>query len=161
MKTFKIILISFIILAILYFGLLFYAHSPQKGGRYYFPEKYAGWVCVSYEVEGKPPLDIQDDFLILKIPENGILKTSSNPRLSPLYDEYYYYTEEGAREAEEIEFGGGFTRQTEGEKAFTSYFWISSGDVQEDYEKYVKDRPVMDENGVIDPVCGQWGEGKK
>ena len=159
MKALKIISISFIVLAILYYGLILYAFSPQKGGKYYFPEKYGGWVCVSYEAEGMPPLEIQDEFLIYKIPESGILKTSSEPRLSPTYNEYYYYTEKGVREAEEIGFGGGFTSQMEGEKMFTSYFWISSGDVQEDYEKYVKDRPRVDENGgFIDPVCGRWKE---
>jgi len=155
MNKIKTILILLVVLALSYVGLLIYAHTPGKGDRYFLPEKYAGWICVSYDVINMPPLDIQDGFLIHKIPENGILKTSSRPRLSPSYDEYYYYTKEETRKAEELEHGGGYTVQIEGQKAFTSYFWISSGDAQKDYEKYVKDGDVSLSK------CGPWEKGKK
>lgn len=160
-KTFKTIAISLFISTVACYALLVYVHTPGKGGRFYIPEKYSGWICVSYEVDNMPPLNEEDGFLIYKIPQNGVLKTSSKPRLSPSYDEYYYCTKEGTRKAEELEMGGGYTVQTDGQKEFISYFWISSSDANKDYEKYVKDRPVMDENGFIHPVCGQWEEGKK
>jgi hypothetical protein len=55
MKILKIILISAAVIYAAYLGLIFYAdtHRP-KGARYYFPEKYAGWVCVSFNVDGAP-----------------------------------------------------------------------------------------------------------
>ncbi len=151
MNKIKTISILFAVLILFYIGFLTYVHSPEKGGRYFFPEKYAGWVCISYNVKDMPPLDIQDGFLVHKIPQNGILKTSSNPRLSPSYDEYYYYTKGGTREAKELEHGGGFTVQMEDQKEFTSYFWIHSSYAYKDYEKYVKEMDVYS-----NPPCGQW-----
>jgi hypothetical protein len=48
--------------------------------------------------------------------------------------------------------GGGYTVRKEGEKEFTSYFWISTKEkIDEDYQQYVKDSDVLK-----DPICGQW-----
>ncbi len=132
-------------------GFIVYAFTPPKGDRYYLPEKYAGWICVSYNVEGAPLLAIEDGFLVHKIPSNGILKTSSGPRLSPKADEFLYYTEDITRNANELKHGGGFSSQNKGQKEFNFYFWVSNGDVDADYEKYVKGRDVNSE-----PKCGPW-----
>lgn len=157
----KIILISFVVLFVSYMGFLAYAHSPIKGNKYLLPENYSGWICVTYNDDGFPLLKEEDGFLIAKIQKNGILKTSSKMRTSPVYDEYYYYAKDDIRKAEELKIGGGHTSQMDSEKSITNYFWVSSGNIEEDYEKYVKDRPKMDKNGFINPVCGQWKEGDK
>ena len=158
MRKIKIILIICIILALIYIGLIFYAFQPTKGSRYLLPEKYSGWICVSYEVEDAPLLKKEDGFLLLKIPENGIVKTSSTTGnyskegyYIPTYDEFYYYSKNNIRKAEELKMGGGYTVQMEGEKSITSYFWVSSENPDEDYEKYVKGRDVLQ-----NPHCGRW-----
>jgi hypothetical protein len=151
MKKFKIILISSLILVAGIIGFLVHALTPPKGDRYYLPEKYAGWICVSYNVEDAPPLVVEDGFLVHNIPANGILKTSSSPRLSPKADEYFYYTEKGIRAAKEMKHGGGYSIQKKGQRELSFFFWVSSEDVDADYERYVKDKDVNS-----DPECGPW-----
>lgn len=158
-RFFKIIFISFVVLVVSYVGLIYYTWHPEKGIRYLFPEKYRGWICVTYNVKDAPPLEKQDGFLLLKIPKTGIVKTSSAPNTYskegyyvPTYDEYYYYSDKGVREASELAMGGGFTTQNEGSDKITSYFWVSTkGNSEKDHEKYVKGRDVLQ-----DPPCGEW-----
>ena len=155
-KSTKIILTTVIALPISYMLFYIYASSPIKGNKYFFSEKYAGWICVTYNAEGMPPLKEEDGFLVAKIPKNGILRTSSRMRTSPVYDEYYYYSEEGVRKAEELGLGGGLTSQYNGKKEITSYFWISiKGNLDNDYKKYVKNEDVLS-----DPPCGLWRNDK-
>ena len=160
MKTFKKIMITLLVLTAAYLSLMFYAFHPQEGKKYFFPEGYRGWVCITYEKKGFPALKIEGDALILKIPKNGILETSSrltiveNPNKYhvPTYSEYYYYSDKGNKEAKKMAMGGGRTTHKKGSKEFTSYFWISTKEkIESDSEKYVKGRDVFK-----DPVCGEW-----
>jgi len=153
MKKFKIILISSLTLVAAAIGFIVYSLTPPKGNRYYLPEKYAGWICVSYNVEDAPPLVLEDGFLVHKIPPNGILKTSSDPRLSPKADEYFYYTEKGIRTAKELKLGGGYSKQKIGQRELNFFFWVSSDGLDTDYDRYVKDKDVNS-----DPECGPWKE---
>lgn len=46
--------------------------------RYLIPNGYVGWIKVTYNVNGAAPLQIgAKGFYVLKIPQSGILKTSS------------------------------------------------------------------------------------
>jgi len=159
-RSTKIVLSIAIALPVAYYSLIYYAFRPSKGVRFLFPEKYAGWVCVTYDAKDAPPLERQDGFMFVKVPKNGVVRTSStgsydeNDYYIPTYNEYYYYSENGTRKVErgEIDFGGGFTSQMEGKKEITSYFWISTkGNGKSDYEKYVKGRDVLEV-----PPCGIW-----
>ena len=142
-----------------YMGFMYYVYHPREGKKYYLPEKYRGWVCITYEKEGAPPLDIEGDALIIKIPENGRLETSSRATIAysegyyvPTYSHYYYYSDKGSREAKTLALGGGFTIQKKGKREYTSYFWVSTEeDIKSDYEKYVKGRNLLKE-----PLCGSW-----
>ncbi len=155
-KSTKIILTTVIALPISYMLLYIYASSPIKGNKYFFPEKYAGWICITYEAEGMPPLKEENGFLIAKIPKNGRLKTSSEMRTSPVHHEYYYYSKEGVREAKELGLGGGYSSQDSGKKEITSYFWISTKDnLDNDYKKYVEN-----EEALLAPSCGLWKNDK-
>ena len=159
-KSTKIILTVIVALPVSYVLLYLYATNPSKGIRFYFPERYAGWVCLTYEKEGMPPLKEEDGFSVVKVPNNGIIKTSSSTgsyseegHYIPTYNEYYYYSENGIRKADEMGFGGGYSSRNEGEKAITSYFWISTeGNVTSDYEKYVEGRDTF--SG--EHPCGLW-----
>ena len=150
-KLFKIILTILIIFTASYLLLMFYAFQPIKGSRFFIPEKYSGWICITYQMKDAPLSKIEDGFLVHKISNNGVIHTSSKIRTSPVYDEFYYYSKNTIRRAKELKVGGGFTSQKEGEKSITSYFWVSSGNLQEDYEKYVKDRDMLS-----NPPCGKW-----
>ena len=134
---------------------LFY---PPKGDRYYFPELYRGWVCVHYNVEDAPQLPIEDGYLVHKIPENGLLVTSSAPRqVAPQRSEDYYYSNKGVRKAKELQHGGGYTKQqkTGLNEEIKLYFWISCcGHVESDYNNYIKNHTDVD----TDPKCGRWNQ---
>ncbi len=163
-KLFKIIFIALIVLIVIYMGFMYYAYYPREGKKYFFPEGYRGWVCITYEKEGAPSLEIEKNALILKVPKNGVIETSSRSTIVqaegyyvPTYSEYYYYSEKGVRETRELVMGGGFTVQQDGKKEYTSYFWISTkGNSEKDYETYVKGQNTLYEN----PVCGEFQEGR-
>lgn len=148
---------------------MWYAYHPVKGTKYLFPKKYRGWICVTYNAKRFPPLQKENGFFLVKIPESGVLKTSSTPNTYSkegyyirAYDEYYYYTDKGIREAKELAMGGGFTVHKEGSDEWSSCFWISTkGNSKSDYEQYVKDVPKIDDNGIIEPECGRWVKGEK
>jgi hypothetical protein len=151
MKKNKIILLSVLIISVVALALLFDLITHPKGDRYYLPELYGGWVCVHYNVTGAPPLKIEDGYLVHKVPPSGVITTSSEPRLSPKRDDYYYYAAEGVRPAKGLQLGGGYSKGREGETKFSFYFWVSSGNKEFDYENYVKNRDLDS-----DPECGPW-----
>jgi len=150
MKKNKIILLSVLIISVVALALFNLITSP-KGDRYYLPELYGGWVCVHYNVAGASPLSIEDGYLVHKVPPSGVITTSSEPRLSPKRDEYYYYTAERVRSAKDLQLGGGYSKGREGETKFSFYFWVSTGNKESDYENYVKNRELDSE-----PKCGPW-----
>ncbi len=131
---------------------------PPKGDRYYLPELYRGWICVHYNVEGAPELPIEDGFLVHKIPENGLLVTSSAPRLNePSRNENYYYSNKGVREAKELQHGSGHTKQQKIglNEEIKLYFWISCcGQLEADYENHIKNHTDIETN----PKCGRWDQ---
>lgn len=142
---------STLILVAAFAGLIYYALKPPKGDRYYLPEKYAGWICVSYNVNNAPQLETEDGFLVHKISPSGVLKTSTAPRLSPKSNEYFYYSDKGIRRADKIQHGGGYSLQKKGQKEVDFHFWVSNSSDNSDYEKYVKNLGVD-----FEPECGPW-----
>jgi len=161
-KTLKLIVSLFVIFAIASIGFLWYVFQPEEGKKYLFPEGYRGWVCITYDKPGTPALKIEGDALVLKVPKNGVIETSSRSTIVDAkgthvftYSKYYYYSEKGRREAPEIAMGGGFNQMGADTDLYTSYFWISTKEnIKSDYEKYVKDMNTL---GILaDPVCGSW-----
>jgi hypothetical protein len=65
--------------------------------RYLLPEGYIGWVRVEYNIDLALPSPIEDGHCVLKIPECGILATSSELEYSRVADDYYYYSDRGRR----------------------------------------------------------------
>jgi hypothetical protein len=145
----KITMHLLVILFIVVFSGCEILESSKKGEIYYLPGKYAGWVCVSFNVEGAPPLPEKDGFLIVTIPPDGILKTSTKSRVGPKSSEYYYYSDKGVRKATELQLGGGGTIGQEG-KEIMFHFWVSNGDRVSDYIKYINGR---DPHTI---ECGPW-----
>jgi Family of unknown function (DUF6843) len=75
--------------------------------KYFVPEGLVGWIQVYYEVSDAPPLQVEDGYLILRIPPNGTLQTSSKPEVGWAKDEVHYYTKEGSRILPWSGWGGG------------------------------------------------------
>lgn len=68
------------------------ARHPVK---YLIPYGYVGWVRIRYKVPGAPPLPTQRNLLICRIPNSGLLKTSSRPENGWATDFYVYYSAAG------------------------------------------------------------------
>ena len=156
MKKLFISLITFIFF---YIVVMYYIYDSEKGIKYLFPENYKGWVCITYASKNSPKLKEENGFLVIKIPKNGIVKTSSFPKsyseegyFIPTYDEHYFYSENKEYKDENIGFGGGFTSHKKELTEFTSYFWITDKEnLKKDYLEYVKNRDISKL-----PKCGSF-----
>jgi hypothetical protein len=71
--------------------------STHRSSRFLIPEGYTGWIRIEFEVQGAPPLPIENDQYVLKIPANGMLRTSSPEQYGWANDHYYYYSAETVR----------------------------------------------------------------
>lgn len=79
------------VLALLMFGFLGCNHVYSS--KFLIPEKYRGLIVVEFGMEGKPELQVKDGYYIFRIPENGLLQTSSKflgGTSKPF--QYYYYS---------------------------------------------------------------------
>ena len=60
------------------------------GETYLIPSGYVGWFVVLYNVPGAPPLPIENNDYVIRVPPNGRLTTSTKlPEVVPYYDSYY------------------------------------------------------------------------
>ncbi len=72
-------------------------HSTRRPARFLIPEGYSGWIRVEFEVQGAPVLPMEGSEYVVKIPANGILRTSSPEQNGWAKDHYYYYSAQGIR----------------------------------------------------------------
>lgn len=72
-------------------------NSTRPASRFLIPDRYTGWVRIEFEVQDAPPLAIEGGQYILKIPPDGVLRTSSAERYGWAKDHYYYYSAQGER----------------------------------------------------------------
>lgn len=71
-------------------------NSTRPASRFLIPEGYIGWVRIEFGVQGAPPLPMEGGEYILKIPPDGVLRTSSAEQYGWARDHYYYYSAQGA-----------------------------------------------------------------
>lgn len=72
-------------------------NSTQRSLRFLIPEGYTGWVRVEFEAQGAPPLPMEGGHYVLKIPPDGVFRTSSAEQYGWAKDHYYYYSAQGER----------------------------------------------------------------
>ena len=58
-------------------------------------------------VEGAPPLPIEDGYYLFRIPPSGLLETSSDIEYGWASDEYYYYAGDSRQKLPATGWGGG------------------------------------------------------
>jgi hypothetical protein len=72
------------------------AHSAtRRASRFLIPEGYTGWVRVEFDVQGAAPLPVDAEQNVIKIPSDGVLKTSSLEQYGWAKDSYYSYSDAG------------------------------------------------------------------
>ncbi len=69
------------------------ARHPTK---FLIPQNYVGWVEVKYGDANAPALQMKNGTFICKIPEDGLLGTSSPLEGGWAKDEYFYYSQDGS-----------------------------------------------------------------
>lgn len=143
-KTTTLLSVIFIVMVLCISGC-----DRKKRYIYLIPEGYAGWLGVSYGVDGAPPLDVENGYQVIRFSDNGFVETSSLGTPGPgkeFDDQFYYYDGSHRRPVNvAVELGGGGTVQQQHNvetNRFTSQFWISRN-ARSDWEKYVKDKPVQ------------------
>ena len=72
--------------------------STRLSSRFLIPEGYIGRVRIEFEVSAAPALPVEVGQYVLKIPSNGVLKTSSPEQYGWANDSYYYYSAAGAHQ---------------------------------------------------------------
>lgn len=80
-----------------------------KRNRYLIPEKFHGTVYVYYNVKDALPLPMEDGYRLIIVPDNGIVKTSSEIMGGKFHDEYWLYSGERKSLMSPHKLGGGYT----------------------------------------------------
>jgi hypothetical protein len=76
--------------------------------RFLIPDGYVGWVEVKYGDSNVPALQMDKGTLICRIPDSGLLATSSAVEEGWAKDEYFYYSKDGSlRDLKETGWGAG------------------------------------------------------
>ncbi len=71
--------------------------SARHSSRFLIPEGYTGWIRVEFEVHDAEPLPMEHGEYVLKIPADGVLRTSSTEQYGWAKDHYYYESAAGIR----------------------------------------------------------------
>lgn len=101
------IILSTIIVVFLFAGNNYLKDKYKKHPNIFLiPNGFVGWIEIHYGLNGYPPLPTEGEAIILRIPESGILKTSSEPSYTL---EKFYYVDKNDNRIElgfEFEHGG-------------------------------------------------------
>lgn len=87
-------------LVLLGFVLAYNLNGPGRMPmRYLFPQGFSGKYSIELGVKTAAPLPVEDGFLVLQIPKNGQLQTSSVLEDGWAKDEFYFVSPDGTRQA--------------------------------------------------------------
>ena len=124
--------------------------QPPKGYKYLLPEGYQGWGCVHFEVPGAEPLVEENGYHIIKLSNDGVLKTSSSIKPSEKQDlGYYFYNQNGERLAQELISGGSYDQKPGNPGSAVSYFWVTTAENFEKHKKQTEAKALH-----VKPECG-------
>ena len=105
-----VITVALIVAATGYPFLTIVRKSPKKKllpTRYLLPEGYIGWVSVEYGIDRALPLPIEPAHCVVRIPDCGVLATSSELDYTRVADDYYYYSDRERRPLRSNSWDGG------------------------------------------------------
>jgi hypothetical protein len=117
--------------------------QPQSGEyrclpmhRFLIPEGYVGWVRVDFNIKDAPPLPVEGDYLVFKIPPSGYLRTPAKYACG-LPQDYYYYSGDSRRQIDMKQMirWNGFVsgEEPDYDKEITDYFFVGT---EAEFEKY-------------------------
>lgn len=91
----------------------------RKAYIWLFPEGYAGWVRVDFEVPGAPPLPDEDGYRVLRVPDTGVIETC-DPLITSPATEREFYESDGKRRPAPVRLAG-WTRVRDGRLSSFSF----------------------------------------
>ncbi|WP_078408838.1 DUF6843 domain-containing protein [Priestia abyssalis] len=156
MKKFGFIVLGIVIILVVVIVISVYFALKEKPGTdevFLIPDGYKGCVGVFYDFKDEPPLKIQDNKITYRIPENGILKTSSPQDFGWSYEEHsgwhdvkYYYVDQDGNRVKELKSD---------ESIFAEASGGGTGDVNENGEfiQYFHSSFFVGDDPQSDPMC--------
>ena len=78
----------------------------RAGNVVLIPMRFRGWVVIRHDVAGAPPFGHERGKLLIKIPESGLLSSSSDWPSGYGTDEYYFVAGDGQRVRIHSQFEG-------------------------------------------------------
>ncbi len=105
--------IKYFIAASVILVLLGFFDNPKRY-RFLIPEHFTGTVYVYFQVSGAEPLKKEDGFQVIVVPDNGVVKTSSELIGGKLHDEYWLYSDGKKYRMPTNKLGGGGTVKQKG-----------------------------------------------
>jgi hypothetical protein len=78
--------------------------SYVNSSRFLIPEGYQGLIVIEFGLKGEPEIQVEDGYHIFRIPESGLLQTSSNfvyGTSKPF--QYYYYSSTGIKDFKSLD----------------------------------------------------------
>lgn len=106
--------------------------KQRRPSRYLIPEGYVGWVRIDFNINGAPPLPIEDGYFLFKFPASGRIQTSSDMEYGWANDEHHYYSGDTRTPLNESGWGGGgmiwagFNGGKQGEKEVYQFFFVGT-----------------------------------
>jgi hypothetical protein len=94
----RILIVSGLSAALLLGGYVLYLKRPSH--HFHFPAGFKGWVTVKFEKSGAPELPLTDGALQFKIPDSGILETST--KLKDGWAKDHFYLNDASGKSEEV-----------------------------------------------------------
>jgi hypothetical protein len=101
--------------------------TVRHPSRFLIPDGYVGWVEIKYGESNAPSLPIISGTLICRIPDSGLLRTSSSLEEGWAKDEYFYSSNEGSvRALMDTGWGSGGMIWGESNSTVDQYFYVGT-----------------------------------
>lgn len=92
-----VILVGFVSSALTLVG--FWWNNKKVNRNFYLPQEYSGWVMIEYNVADAPPLPVEDGAQQIRIPVDGLLKTSTPLEIGWRKDQFFWVDHQGNTQA--------------------------------------------------------------
>lgn len=97
-KTLLLLLISLLLI------LVFCNSNKRYPNTYLIPNHYVGWVQIIYNQEEFKAIEVEQGRNIYKIPESGVLQTSTpDVEYGVTFEEFYYYDEQNKQQKIDVD----------------------------------------------------------
>ncbi len=132
----------------------------RRPSLYLIPEDYVGWVRIDFGVNDALPLALEGDHYLFKLPQTGLIQTSSALEEGYATDKYFYYSTSGdARRPLRSTVSGGdgmiwgeVVSRVQDQKELHQYFFVGNEKQFKEFGLKAKDK---DGNPTVGPITSE------